>query len=131
VKLIPAPAVSAPFIGTSLLWFTHFAALYALAEIACNTPRLNAAALGIPLWQWASVGLTFVLAAAVAWLGLRGAQLALRPQQATDPDRPFATSPDVQARTAFMGRVGACLAALYLLVMLYSLILTLGVPVCR
>ena len=75
--------------------------------------------------------MTFVLAGAVAWLGLRGARLALESPQATDPDRPFATSPDVQARMAFMGRVGAFLAALYLLVMLSALILTLSVPVCR
>ncbi|MDO4263698.1 MAG: hypothetical protein Q4C67_05820 [Deinococcus sp.] len=116
------PALALVFVGSSLLWFAQFNAVYALAENACNTAALHGQWLSLPLWMWLSVAVTLLLGGAVAWLGLRGYQEALDPG---------ALQLERRERQAFMGRVGAMIAVMYLLVMAFSLVLTLMVPPCR
>lgn len=120
--LSPRPDLTVSFIGTSLLWFIQFCAAYALAETACNSRALLGTWLGVPAWQWLTVGVTFGLGAAVAWAGLRGYQIAADP--ASGP-------PEQRQRRRFMGMTGAWISVIYLMFMGYSLVLTLFVPTCR
>jgi len=120
--LAPRPDLTVAFIGSSLLWFIQFCAVYALAETACNSRALLGTWLGIPAWQWLTVGVTFGLGAAVAWAGLRGFR------ETVDPG---SGPPEQRQRRRFMGSAGAMFSLIYLLFMGYSLVLTLFVPPCR
>ena len=122
-KITPQPALTLAFVGTSLLWFAQFALTYSLAEAACNTDRLGGLLLGVPVWKWLILLVSLVLGSVIAWLGLRGMREEASPTAILDPVR--------RARQAFMGRVGGLIAALYLLVIMFSVVLTLFVPPCR
>lgn len=118
----PRAGLTAAFAGTSLLWFMHFCIMYAIAETACNTPRLSGLLLGVPVWKWLSIVVTFGLGGVIATLALRGYAESLHPMPGP---------PEQQQRRAFMGRAGAMVSVLYLGVVLYMLIMALVVPPCN
>lgn len=122
IAISPRMGLTAAFAGTSLLWFAHFAIMYGLAETACNTPRLSGLLLGVPVWKWLSIVVSFGLGGLIAVLGLRGYAEALRPKPG---------GAEQQQRRAFMGRAAAAISVLYLLVVLYLLIMALLVPPCN